>query len=30
MLINIDPILGPEVLHTLRGMGHGVKLILCE
>ena len=30
MLINIDPILGPEVLHTLRAMGHGDKLILCD
>jgi len=30
MLINIDPILSPEVLHTLRAMGHGDKLILCD
>ena len=30
MLINIDPIIGPEVLHTLRAMGHGDKLILCD
>ena len=30
MLINIDPILGPEFLHTLRAMGHGDKLILCD
>ena len=30
MLINIDPILGPEVLRTLRAMGHGDKLILCD
>ena len=30
MLINIDPILSPEVLYTLRAMGHGDKLILCD
>ncbi|MDA9658131.1 ribose ABC transporter, partial [bacterium] len=30
MLINIDPILSPEVLCTLREMGHGDKLILCD
>ena len=30
MLINIDPILSPEVLHTLRAMGHGDKLVLCD
>src|SRR6056300_640585 len=30
MLINIDPILSPEILHTLRAMGHGDKLILCD
>ena len=30
MLINIDPILSPEILHTLRSMGHGDKLILCD
>ena len=30
MLIKIDPILGPDVLHTLRAMGHGDKLILCD
>ncbi len=30
MLIKIDPILSPEVLHTLRAMGHGDKLILCD
>ena len=30
MLINIDPILSPEILCTLREMGHGDKLILCD
>ena len=30
MLIKIDPILSPDVLHTLRAMGHGDKLILCD
>ena len=30
MLINIDPILSPEILHTLRSMGHGDKLILSD
>ncbi len=30
MLINIDPILSPEILHTLRAMGHGDKLVLCD
>jgi L-fucose mutarotase len=30
MLINIDPILSPDVLSTLRKMGHGDKLILCD
>ena len=30
MLINIDPILSPDVLSTLREMGHGDKLILCD
>ena len=30
MLIKIDPILSPEVLHTLRAMGHGDRLILCD
>ena len=30
MLINIDPILCPEILCTLREMGHGDKLILCD
>ena len=30
MLINIDPILSPEILHTLRAIGHGDKLVLCD
>ena len=30
MLINIDPILSPEILHTLRSMGHGDKFILSD
>ena len=30
MLINIDPILSPEILHTLRSMGHSDKLILSD
>ena len=30
MLINIDPILSPKILCTLREMGHGDKLILCD
>ena len=30
MLINIDPILSPEILCTLREMGHGDKLVLCD
>ena len=30
MLINIDPILSPEILYTLRSMGHGDKLILSD
>ena len=30
MLINIDPILSPEILHTLRSLGHGDKLILSD
>ncbi len=30
MLIKIDPILSPEILHTLRSMGHGDKLILSD
>jgi L-fucose mutarotase len=30
MLININPILSPELLFTLRMMGHGDKLILAD
>ena len=30
MLINIDPILSPELLFHLRSMGHGEKLILAD
>ena len=30
MLINIDPILSPEILSLLRSIGHGDKLILCD
>ena len=30
MLININPILSPELLHALRSMGHGDKLVLAD
>jgi L-fucose mutarotase len=30
MLIKIDPILSPELLFTLRTMGHGDKLVLTD
>ena len=30
MLINVDPILSPELLSTLRSMGHGDNLVLCD
>jgi L-fucose mutarotase len=30
MLINIDPILSPELLSIIRSMGHGDKLVLCD
>ena len=30
MLIQIDPILSPEILYTLRAMGHGDRLVLCD
>ena len=30
MLINIDPILSPELLHALRSMGLGDKLVLAD
>lgn len=30
MLIGIDPLLGPELLATLRAMGHGDRLVLAD
>ena len=30
MLINIDPVLSPNLLYHLRSMGHGEKLILVD
>ena len=30
MLINIDPILSPDLLSVLRSMGHGDKLVLTD
>jgi L-fucose mutarotase len=30
MLIGIDPLLGPELLGILRGMGHGDHLVLAD
>ena len=30
MLINIDPILSPELLSIICSMGHGDKLVLCD
>ena len=30
MLIQIDPILSPDILHILRSMGHGDRLVLCD
>ena len=30
MLINIDPVLSPELLSVLQSMGHGDKLVLCD
>ena len=30
MLINIDPILTPELLSIMRSMGHGDNLVLCD
>ena len=30
MLINIDPLLSPELLLIMRSMGHGDKLVLCD
>ena len=30
MLIKIDPILNPDILYTLRSMGHVDRLVLCD
>jgi L-fucose mutarotase len=30
MLIGLDPLLGPELLHTLRAMGHGDDIALVD
>lgn len=30
MLFGIDPILSPELLHTLRAMGHGDDICICD
>ena len=30
MLINIDPILSPQILYTLRSMGHGDQIVVCD
>ena len=30
MLMKIDPILSPDILHVLRSMGHGDRLVLCD
>ncbi len=30
MLINIDPLLGPELLSTLRAMGHGEEIVVVD
>ena len=30
MLIQIDPILSPDILYILRSMGHGDRLVLCD
>ena len=30
MLINIDPVLSPELLSALQSMGHGDRLVLCD
>ena len=30
MLLNIDPILNPQLLFVLRSMGHGDRLVLCD
>jgi L-fucose mutarotase len=30
MLIGIDPILGPDILHGLRAMGHGDEVVIAD
>jgi L-fucose mutarotase len=30
MLIGLDPLLGPDLLHTLRAMGHGDDMVLAD
>lgn len=30
MLHNIDPILSPDLLHTLRAMGHGDEIVIVD
>jgi L-fucose mutarotase len=30
MLKSIDPLLGPDLLHALRAMGHGDEVVLCD
>ena len=30
MLINIDPLLSPDLLSTMQSMGHGDKLVICD
>lgn len=30
MLIGIDPILGPDLLHALRAMGHGDDIVIAD
>lgn len=30
MLKSIDPLLGPDILHALRSMGHGDEVVLCD
>ena len=30
MLYGIDPILGPDLLHTLRAMGHGDEICIAD
>jgi L-fucose mutarotase len=30
MLIGVDPLLGPELLHALRAMGHGDDIVLAD